>query len=199
MSSMAWDRNEGWQSFEREAATRVRLGTDILRWPGNRLVQVVVLPAFGNAESWEVFADRAEGRLETEGRRYTVVRRLWRTDRDYPDIDSPDYTGPDADEPGFREYLASLLPPEPTIEETTFAVSAARIDEILCGLSSLSLPLLPAKVEEGEDGVLHEVQLGGFFGWARFAWWHDGPREWRELVRGLGRLLSYLESVAPSD
>jgi hypothetical protein len=194
---MAWDRNEGWPSFEREATTRLRLGTDLLRGPGRRLVQVVVLPAFSNTESWEVFAARADADPAGQ-RRYTVLRRIWRLDRDYPDIDSPDYTGPDTDEPGFQQHIASLLPSAPTIEEATFTVPAAGIDEILRPLSQLHLPLVPAEVEEGNDGVGIEVQLGGFFGWARLGWWCEGPREWREVTHVVGKLLEYLAATSAS-
>jgi hypothetical protein len=157
------------------------------------------MPSFDNAECWEVFTDWADANQELKPRRYTAVHKVWRMDRDYPDIDSPDYTGPDAGEPGFGEHIASLLPPEPTIEEVTFLAPAANIDQILRLLSSFRLPLVPAMVEQGQDGTFFEAQLGGLFGWVRFAWWCEGPPEWQELIRVIGRLLEHLASVAPGD
>jgi hypothetical protein len=200
---MVLGRPRNWAEFAQSAIDIVRKGGDAVSLDGRRLFQLAVLPAFDDAESWELYAKWDSATANEAARMYLVVWRGWRIHRDYPDVDSPTYAGPDPDDPAFPDYVSSRLPGEPTIDITKYEVPAQEIDGILCCLQGLSLPVIPPVEDEVEDGIVYEVEFGGYSLSNRFRWWGDGPSRWEPLRRMvlelLGRLRAGLASATASN
>jgi hypothetical protein len=189
MSNFRWT---AWSAFRAEAVALIRKGTNLLRSRKFRLLQISEFPPFCNPQSWEILLTFDLAQTFTLSHdNYSVVRRTWRMDVDYPDIDDANYAGPDADDPGFELFVLGRLPDSPTIEEATIHVSSS-VDTILQEVATLSVPAYCPIRELPEDSVSHEVSFGSWGSETRFRWIHPGPTEWNELIQATDRILASL-------
>jgi hypothetical protein len=195
-NSLGWT---SWPAFRDEAHGLVRKGTDVLRSGKFRLLQISIFPPFDNPQSWEVLLSLDLRNLFVPSLdSYSVIRRTWRFDADYPDIDDPNYAGPDVDEPGYESFVLGTLPDRPTIEVATIDV-ASSVEPIMRELTELSIPPYGSACELPEDSVSYEVSLGSWCSESQFSWVADGPPAWNELVQATNRILVPLREAFRSS
>lgn len=179
---MEQEHAKEWAGLMDQALAQVRQGEQSLSGYQRRF-QIAVLPSFGVAASWELFAPAFAGR----GREPTVALVAW---------DAP------ADEAKFESPLVRLRHPpriEPTIRRTRVSVSPDHCDALVAGFTGLVVRVAPGSQPLGADGTSYRFAAGDFFAQSVFEWWEDGPAVWAPLVAEVGRVLPELRSVIPED
>ncbi len=78
--------------------------------------------------------------------------------------------------------LASSIADDLSIAIHQVSLSAEHIQHFLAQLAGISLPIRAENIV-GLDGVRCGVELQTGLSAGRFAWWGDGPKQWKELVR----------------
>ena len=150
----------------REAAyDGLRLGTYIDRHHSVPVCQLLILPSFENAVSWDVIRV-AHRRAGAQARLY---RSCWRMDIDLHAMSSP------------VERLKYPRPYSPTVEANWVVIDRSRVEVILARLRTAPIPLAVVGPRMGCDGTAFELSVGESFCNARISWWGDMPKEWQQL------------------
>ncbi|MBI2827408.1 MAG: addiction module protein [Planctomycetia bacterium] len=153
-------------SFLQEAACEgFRRGAYIGKHPSLSVCQLLILPSFENAVSWDVVHVTAR-RADPHTRLY---RSCWRMDIDEQAMRSP------------VERMKHPRPYTPTVEVDWVLIDGEHVESILARLRTFRVPLAVANPSVGCDGTTFELFVGEFFCNARICWWCDLPEEWREL------------------
>jgi hypothetical protein len=143
------------------------------------LCQLLILPSFENAVSWDVI--RIVSR--DDGAQTRLYRSCWRMDIDSEAMSSP------------VERLKLPRPYSPTFETDWVLVDKERLEAILARLNAARVPLTVGTARLGCDGTSFELSVGDFFNNARIGWWQDLPEEWRELRPVIADLENLFEST----
>ena len=172
---------EEWYALERQALEQLRAG-NVARGTGVRQVfQLLVLPSYEAARSWEVCQD-----VKAENRCF-AIRSVWHRRTDLSKLDTP------------VVRLRYSRPLAPTIEVRQWPLEIGWVEATRAKLKNL---LIPAMVESGVigcDGTCYEVVFDAGFEKARYHWWEEPPPGWSPLNQWLQETLQALERYGPVE
>lgn len=126
--------------------------------------QLLKLPSFENAVSWEV----REIHVPHRDPQTRLYRYCWRMDSDLDAFSSP------------VKRLKHPRPYTPTFEAGYVEADPTIVPRFQQRISSTPVSLVDAKNSNGLDGVIFELALGDFYQ-SRLCWWCKLPEEWQPL------------------
>lgn len=157
----------------------LRLGKYIDRYRSVPVCQLLTLPSFENAFSWDVVRVAASG----AGAQTRLYRSCWRMDIDADAMRSP------------VERLKHPRPYPPTIDVDWVLIDRPRMELILESLRATPIPLVLANPTIGTDGVALELTVSQSFYNARISWWCELPEEWKQLRPIITELVHVFEQA----
>jgi hypothetical protein len=154
-----------WIDFERRAIQLVRKGNVPDEIGVMRLFQVLILPSFDEAVSWDVCREQS-----TSGdRRYFAVQTRWKRQVDMKMFETP------------VERLRHPKALYPTLGANTFEISSDAVERFLDKLRTATIPAYVEAKSIGADGTRYELSFDDYFVGARYSWWEEPPDEWKEI------------------
>jgi hypothetical protein len=170
---------EEWHALERRARDVLKKGSDVEEIGIRRILQVVEMPSFRPASSWEIFEKNSRS---TPSIHFAICLR-WRHD---------------LDSQKFQSSLERLKHPrslDPTIETRRIALKASFVTEACSKLNQISVPVYTKVETVGCDGTSFEFAFGDSFLGARFAWWEAPSGPLKPLAEETRRILKDLEAL----
>lgn len=164
------------------ALAAVRTGANLRERGTRRLFQIVVVPAFDSAASWEIF----ELKTRANGTSHDIVVTAWDQRCDSHKFQSP------------VERLRHPVQLEPSLRSDRIHVRENVVHGLVALLADVQIPVIPDGRLIGADGTLYRLEIGDPFGGAAFDWWEEGPPAWAPLVIAVGKVHAVLEDLAPS-
>jgi hypothetical protein len=175
-------QQEEWYTLERQATEQLRRGNTPKRSGVSQLFQLLVLPSFEAASSWEVCREVCQDVKATD--RYFAVHSVWDKLADLSKLQTP------------VVRLRHPSPLVPTIEVRQLPLDADWVEATQNDLSSLVIPAMVKPEVIGVDGTSYEVAFNALFVLARYRWWEEPPSGWRPLNEWLHQTLETLERLA---
>ncbi|GAB5493724.1 MAG: hypothetical protein Phog2KO_39390 [Phototrophicaceae bacterium] len=156
----------------------------------DRIMQILILPSFEPAVSYEIFRTRVIKSIdepitsESIANKFDVVKTTWHSDTDM-----------------------QLRADNPSDYKPTFTYSKAEVSlndmETMFNQFKLSIPMwFHPTVEDdymGLDGTNYELALGGFFLGVRYRLWSMGPTEWKPIYDATSNATTLLENILTKD
>jgi len=171
-----------WSRLMDQALAAVRRGADLRERAATRLFQIVVVPAFEAAASWELFESRTRGKVTS----HEIIVTAWDQTADSEKFQSP------------IERLKHGPRLEPSLRSDRVRTSAEDSATLLVALDRIHIPVAPGEHPIGCDGTLYHFETGDPFCGSAFGWWEDGPPAWAPLVDAVRKVHALLEKLAPS-
>jgi len=168
---------EEWYTLEKQATEQLRRGNTPARSGVSQLFQVLVLPSFEAAFSWEICQD------VKAMNRYFAVHSIWHKRDDLSKLETP------------VVRLRHPHPLVPTIEVRQLPLEADWVEATQKALSSLVIPAMVKPEVIGLDGTSYEIAFDALFVQARYGWWEEPPSGWRPLNQWLQQMLAALEQL----
>ena len=137
-------QSRDWQVFEQQAQKTLRNG---YQNAGKviRLIQVLILPAFAPAISWEVF------KRKSTVPDYFAMQQRWRRDKEFDRFMAAVHQGI-----GSNQIA-------PTFETDTVSLQPTFIEPIITKLTTVQIPVWIEDTTLGLDGISYEVVCGRQF------------------------------------
>jgi len=172
---------EEWCALEQQAMERLRRGCIPSGSGLQRKIQLLVLPSFTEASSWEICQETFENA------EYVAIHSIWHRKADIAKLESP------------VVRLRHPRPLVPTIEARRWSLETAWVDARRKELTAFTIPAIVDSRGIGLDGTSYEVAFDAGLAQARYRWWHEPPSEWRALHLWLQQTLEALEKVATRE
>jgi hypothetical protein len=166
-----------------QALATVRGGAALHERGTRRSFQVVVIPAFEVAASWELF----EVRPRSSEKFFDVILTAWDQRTDSSKFETP------------LERLKYPLKLEPSIRSRRVRVSANDAAAMTAAFEGVHIPVVAGEHPYGADGTSYRLATGDLFGGSTFEWWEGGPANWAPLVEAVRQVLTVLERLVPAS
>lgn len=140
------------------------------------VLQLCAYPAFGDAHSYTIFAEKDYARPLL---RHTHWKRVYDRQR---------FLDPMM---GLREGWHT----EPTLAVNDVTLAEPPFAALMKKGQQIHIPLIGVETEFGLDGEHFSLQMPNFWGGFRLNWWGDGPPEWRELTAWVHELEAFLSQA----
>jgi hypothetical protein len=176
---MEKEYHKEWRGLELRALDVLRKGSSQDGIGIRRVLQVVEMPSFRPASSWEIFEQHSRSAPTSH---FAVCLR-WRYD-----LDSQKYKNP-------LERLNHPQTLDPTIETQRIDLKANFVTEARSRLSQIAVPAYAEPETVGCDGTGYELAFGDVFLGARFTWWESPPGPLKALAGEAQRILKDLEAL----
>jgi hypothetical protein len=173
------EHHEEWHRLSDRARGILRASSNTDGIGINRVVQVIVMPSFAPAASWEIFAQHSRSSPTA----HFAISSLWRLD-----LDSAKFRTP-------IERLKHSKMLDPTIEVRRVELEPDFVRNAVARLRQISLPAYSEPDQVGADGTSYELAFGCSFLGARFMWWETPSGPWQALAKEARLLLDELEKL----
>jgi hypothetical protein len=174
-------QHEEWYTLGQQATVQLRRGNTPVRSGVSQLFQVVVLPSFESAFSWEIYED------VKATNRYFAIHSVWHKLTDLSKLQTP------------VVRLRYPYPLAPTIKVRQLPLEAEWVEATQKALSRTVIPAIVKPEVFGLDGTSYEVAFDAGFVRARYVWWEEAPSGWRPLNEWLQQTLEALEQLTVSE
>ena len=183
---------DNWYRFQIEAHQLLHANRSFEN--GTRMLQLIILPSFKNAVSWEVVIKvqtirktRAKREFQRE---FFIARTIWRMDTDREKF---------RDREKSRSPLDRLRPPsplKPTMEQKEWFIDEATMDRWIDSFSAIQLPVCIQSESAVFDGTTHHFAIysAGFS--ATFQWKREAPSKWIGLEERFTATIRQFEEIA---
>jgi hypothetical protein len=176
---MEQEHVDHWSRLMDQALVAVRRGAALHERGTRRLFQVIVIPAFEVAASWELF----EVRPRSDEKFFDVILTAWDQRTDSSKFENP------------LERLKDPLKLEPSIRSRRVRISATDATAMTAAFEGVHIPVVAGEHPYGADGTSYRLASGDLFGGSTFEWWESGPANWAPLVETMRQVLTVLERL----